>query len=65
MLSMSYVNEILHIYVYWKIILFQQLGVTPILVNHETSCTGNLIYLAFHAYEEHQNWRSYESCRSI
>jgi hypothetical protein len=40
-------------------------GGTPILVDHQTGCFGNLISLVFHAYQERQNQRLYASCRSI
>jgi hypothetical protein len=50
---------------FWKMILFRRSRATLILVDHETGCIGNLIYLAFHAYEEHANGRSYASYASI
>jgi hypothetical protein len=48
-----------------KMILFRWLLVTLILVDHETSCVGKIILLAFYAYEEHPNQMSYASCASI
>jgi hypothetical protein len=57
-----YENEILHIYGYCKTILFQRLRVTSILVDHKTSCVEKVISLAFHAYKECPNQRSYVSC---
>jgi hypothetical protein len=50
---------------FWKMILFQWLWTTPILVDYETNCVGNLIFLSFHAYEERPNRRSYTSWASI
>jgi hypothetical protein len=41
----------LHVCGYCKMILFLQLWVTPILVDHETDCVGKIISLSFHAYE--------------
>jgi hypothetical protein len=58
---MFYGKEILHFCGYWKTILFLQLRVTPILVDHETGFIGNIISLYFHAYKERTNWRSYAS----
>jgi hypothetical protein len=50
---------------YWKMILFRWLRVTPILVNHETDCVGELISLVFHVYKERPNWMLYASYASI
>jgi hypothetical protein len=50
---------------YWKMILFRWLRVTPILVDHETDCIGNLISLVFHVYRERPNQKSYASYTSI
>jgi hypothetical protein len=50
---------------YWKTILFRRLRVTPVLVDHETGCVGNLISLVFHVYKERPNQRSYVSYASI
>jgi hypothetical protein len=44
---------------------FDDCGVTPILVNHETDCIGKIISLSFHAYKERPNRRSYTSCALI
>jgi hypothetical protein len=44
---------------------FNNCGKTLILVDHETSCIGNLISLSFHAYEEPPNQSSYTSCALI
>jgi hypothetical protein len=39
--------------------------VTPILVDHKTSCVEKIIYLSFHAYKKCSNRRSYASCALI
>jgi hypothetical protein len=62
---MFYENKILHVCGYWKTILFRWLQATTILFDYETGWVGNLTSLAFHASEEHPNWRSYTSCASI
>jgi hypothetical protein len=36
-----------------------------ILVDYKIGCVEKFISLVFHAYEEHQNRRSYASCASI
>jgi hypothetical protein len=56
-----YGKEILHFCGYWKMILFQWLRPTLILVDHETGCVGTSTSLSFHSYKEHPNWRSYTS----
>jgi hypothetical protein len=50
---------------YWKMILFRQLRVTPIFVDHETDCVEKLISLAFHIYKEHPNRMLYAYYVSI
>jgi hypothetical protein len=45
-------------------ILFQQLSVAPILVDHETGCIEKLIS-AFHTYKGRPNRMSYVSYASI
>jgi hypothetical protein len=42
-----YKKKILYFCGYWKTILFRQLRVTQILVDHETCCVGNIISLSF------------------
>jgi hypothetical protein len=58
-------KEILHFCGYWKIILFLQMRVTLILVDHETGCIEKIISLSFHAYKERLNQMSYSSCALI
>jgi hypothetical protein len=60
-----YEKKILHFYGYRKMILFRRLWVTPILVDNEIYCVGNIISLSFHAYKERLNRRSYTSCAFI
>jgi hypothetical protein len=48
-----------------EMILFRRLCVTPILVDHETSCVGKLISLVFYVYKERPNRSSYVSYTSI
>jgi hypothetical protein len=48
-----------------KLILFWQLRVTAILVDHEISDVRKFISLAFQAYVDLSNWRLYVSCVSI
>jgi hypothetical protein len=58
-------KKILHLRGYWKTILFQQLQVTMILVDHETGCVKKINSLPFHAYKERPNRMSYASCALI
>jgi hypothetical protein len=63
---MFYRKKILHFCGYWKIILFVQLRMTPILVDHDTDCIEkNIMSLYFHAYKKHSNERSYAPCALI
>jgi hypothetical protein len=50
---------------FYKLILFWQLRVTAILVDHEISDVRKFISLVFQAYVDLSNWRLYVSCVSI